>query len=128
MKDIKNLQNLLKITYGVVPIVAGLDKYTNLLTDWPEYLGSIADVIPFDSSLFMMAIGLVEMAAGVLVLTKTKLGSFVVMVWLAVIALTLIINGMLDIAVRDLVMAIGAYTLYRLTIFIGQNSNNKKNL
>jgi len=118
MKDIKNLQTLLKITYGVVPIVAGLDKFLHILTDWQKYLGFLTDLLPFDPTVLISVIGMVEMAAGVLVLTKTKIGSLIVTAWLVAIALTLVINGLFDIAVRDVVMAIGSFTLYQLTLML----------
>ncbi len=112
-----NVQTLLKYTYGLVPIVAGLDKFTNMLTDWSQYLGAgTQDILPIEVSTFMMIIGVIEIVAGVLVLTKTKIGAAIVASWLVLIALILIFSGhYLDVAVRDLVMAIGAYVLVKLT-------------
>jgi uncharacterized membrane protein HdeD (DUF308 family) len=111
------VKTLLKYTYGLVPIVAGLDKFTNILTDWSQYVSSgMAGMIPFDTGTFMMIVGVIEIIAGVLVLTKTKMGSLVVAGWLTAIALTLLFSwSYVDVAVRDLVMAIGAYSLYKLT-------------
>jgi len=111
-----NEKTLLKYTFGLVPIVAGLDKFTNILTDWSQYLGSgFQDLLPFDASTFMIIVGIIEIAAGILVLVKTKIGAYVVAAWLVLIALTLILSGSyLDVAVRDLVMAIAAYTLAKL--------------
>ena len=111
-----NEKTLLKFTYGLVPIVAGLDKFTNLLTDWSQYLNSgLQEMLPFEASTFMMIVGVIEIVAGVLVLTKTKIGAYIVAAWLTLIALTLILSGSyLDVAVRDLVMAIGAYVLVKL--------------
>jgi len=111
-----NEKTLLKFTYGLVPIVAGLDKFTNLLTDWSQYLNSgLQDMLPFEASTFMMIVGVIEIVAGVLVLTKTKMGAYIVAAWLTLIALTLIFSGSyLDVAVRDLVMVIGAYVLAKL--------------
>ena len=108
--------NLLKFTYGIVPVVAGLDKFTNLLTDWQQYLHpGITAMLPFSPTIFMIIVGLVEMAAGVLVLLKPAIGGWVVVAWLTLIALTLLVSGQfLDVAVRDLVMAIGAFSLVRL--------------
>jgi len=107
---------LLKYTYGLVPIVAGLDKFTNILTDWSQYLGmGLTNLLPLDGSTFMKVVGLIEIVAGVLVLIRPKIGSLVVMAWLIGIALTLLISGQyLDVAVRDLVMAVGAFALYYL--------------
>lgn len=111
------VKDLLKYTYGLVPIVAGLDKFTNLLTDWSQYLSSgLQDELPFDASTFMIIVGIIEIIAGILVLVKTKFGATIVAIWLVLIALVLILSGnYLDVAVRDLVMAIGAYVLVKLS-------------
>jgi uncharacterized membrane protein YphA (DoxX/SURF4 family) len=106
----------LRLTYGLVPVVAGLDKFANLLTDWGAYLpGGWANVLPVPASTFMMIVGCIEIAAGLAVLTGlTRLGAHVVMAWLVLLAATLVASGRPDIAVRDLVMAVGAYTLGRV--------------
>jgi uncharacterized membrane protein YphA (DoxX/SURF4 family) len=108
---------ILKFTYAIVPIVAGLDKFTNLLTDWSQYLNpSIAGLLPMEPGTFMMIVGVIEIVAGFLVLFKTELGSMIVSAWLILIALTIIASGRyLDVAVRDIVMGIGAYCLSLLT-------------
>ncbi|PVW12429.1 hypothetical protein DDV96_14965 [Marixanthomonas spongiae] len=115
--NVQLVKTLLKYTFGLVPIVAGLDKFANLLTNWPQYISEgIAAMIPFEATTFMMIIGVVEIIAGILVLTKTKLGAYVVSGWLTVIALTLILSwSYVDVAVRDIVMAIGAFSLAELT-------------
>lgn len=109
----------LRLTYGLVPIVAGLDKFTNLLTDWTHYLNPLATkVIPVSAPTFMHGVGIIEIIAGVLVLNArtTRFGAYLVSAWLAAIALSLITMGsFLDVAVRDLVMGIGAFTLAQLT-------------
>ncbi|MGC3943249.1 MAG: hypothetical protein QM762_01710 [Chryseolinea sp.] len=108
---------LLKYTYGLVPIVAGLDKFTNLLTDWSQYLNpTIAHMLPFGAATFMMIVGVIEIIAGIIVLTRTELGAYIVSAWLVCIAFQLLLSmHNLDVAVRDLVMAVGAFTLGRLT-------------
>ena len=117
LSAVKRVQLILKFTFGLVPIVAGLDKFTNLLTTWTKYLApSIAGMLPFSSETFMMIVGVIEIIAGILVLTKTEMGAFIVSAWLTLIALTLIIGGQyFDVAVRDLVMAISAYCLALLS-------------
>ncbi|WP_406694736.1 DoxX family membrane protein [Singulisphaera sp. Ch08] len=109
----------LRLIYGLVPIVAGLDKFFNLLTQWDKYLPtSVAGVLPISPHTFMLVVGVIEIVAGLAVLTKfTRLGAYVVMAWLVLIALNLILVGDLDIAVRDLVMAAGAYTLGQVAAF-----------
>ncbi|WKD84689.1 hypothetical protein KCTC32516_00023 [Polaribacter huanghezhanensis] len=111
------VKNILKYTFGLVPIVAGLDKFTNILTNWSQYVSDgFAGMIPFEPSTFMMIVGVIEIVAGVLVLTKTKLGAYVVSAWLTAIALTLIFSwSYVDVAVRDLVMAIAAFSLAKLS-------------
>lgn len=111
------VKTVLKFTFGLVPIIAGLDKFTYLLTDWSQYLSSgFSELIPVQDSTFMLFVGVIEIAAGVLVFLKTRFGAFVVMAWLISIALTLILSGRyLDVAVRDLVMAVGAFTLAKLS-------------
>lgn len=113
----KMIQFLLKLSYGLVPIIAGLDKFTNLLVDWKIYLNPfIVKFIPFNPQIFMYGAGVTEIAAGILVLAKPKIGAYVVMAWLIAIAINLISSGAyFDIAVRDLVMSIGAYSLAHLS-------------
>jgi uncharacterized membrane protein YphA (DoxX/SURF4 family) len=114
--NVHRVYTVLKFTYGLVPIVAGLDKFTNLLTDWDKYLNpSIAQMLPFSPHTFMMIVGVIEIVAGLIVLARPAIGAYIVMAWLVCIALTLITGkGYLDVAVRDLVMAIGAYSLAQL--------------
>lgn len=111
-----HIQTILKYTYGIVPLVAGLDKFTNLLTEWSHYLApSVTEILPFEASTFMMIVGVIEIVAGALVFYKVKEGAYLVMTWLIVIALSLLFTWhYVDVAVRDLVMAVGAYTLAKL--------------
>lgn len=114
--QIKTVFTLLKYTYGLVPIVAGLDKFTNILTDWSQYISSgFANLLPFETATFMMIVGSIEIVAGILVLIKPKIGGYVVAGWLVAIALTLVFSGTyIDVAVRDIVMAVGAFSLAKL--------------
>ncbi|WP_270088022.1 hypothetical protein [Sphingobacterium sp. SYP-B4668] len=109
--------NLLKYTFGIVPIVAGADKFTNLLTHWEQYISpSMAGVLPFPTSVFMMIVGVIEIVAGIIVLKKAAIGGYIVAGWLTVIALTLLIGfNYVDVAVRDLVMAIAAFSMARIS-------------
>ncbi len=112
--------NILRYTFGLVPIVAGLDKFTNILVNWESYLNPLVlNVIPLDGHVFMGIVGVIEIVAGILVLARPRIGGFVVMAWLVCIALSLIASGNhLDVAVRDLVMAIGAFSLSSLTSIV----------
>ncbi len=108
--------NLLKCTFVIVPIVAGADKFTNLLTNWEQYINpSIADLLPFSASVFMMIVGVIEIIAGIIVLKKAEVGGYIVAAWLSLIALTLLLGfNYVDVAVRDLVMAISAFAMARI--------------
>lgn len=110
----------LRLCYGLVPIVAGLDKFTNLLTNWTKYLSpTIQQVLPVSMSAtsFMYWIGVIEVAAGLMVLSNyVRWGAYVVSLWLVGIAINLVSTGQyFDIAVRDTVMAVGAFVLAKLT-------------
>jgi uncharacterized membrane protein YphA (DoxX/SURF4 family) len=112
----------LRLTFGLVPLVAGIDKFFNLLTEWSKYLPAIAvDRLPVSPATFMMIVGVIEIVAGLAVLTLfTRLGAYVVMLWLVLIAANLVAAGYFDIAVRDLVMAVGAYTLGQVAAIRGE--------
>ena len=101
---IARLQTLLRLGYGIVPIVAGLDKFFNLLTDWEKYLSPVAtSMLPFSPATLMHIAGVIEIAAGILVLTRwTRVAAYIVAAWLCAIALNLILSGhYFDVAVRD---------------------------
>ena len=116
-KTVRSTFDLLRVTFGIVPIVAGADKFTNILTHWENYLNpSIAGMLPFAPHSFMMIVGVIEIIAGVIVLVKPAVGGLIVAAWLTLIALTLLVGGnYLDVAVRDLVMAISAFSLARIS-------------
>lgn len=119
--SLKKIFNLLHFTFVIVPVVAGADKFFNLLTDWEKYLNpSVAGLLPFSPSSFMMIVGVIEIVAGIIVLKKAEAGGYIVAGWLTLIALTLLAGfNYVDVAVRDLVMAISAFSMariFRLTI------------
>ena len=121
-------QVTLKYLLGLVPIVAGLDKFTNFLANWEAYLNPmVLRVVPVTAREFMLAVGVIEIVAGVLVLMKPRLGAFVVALWLLAIAGQLILWGQyLDVAVRDIVIALGgALTLARLTPYAAATQANE---
>lgn len=114
--NVESLYRPLWLTYGLVPFLAGLDKFLNLLADWPKYLSPwVAGLLPVSAQTFMYAVGIIEIVVGLMVLTRwTRLGAWIAAAWLVLIALNLVTLGLFDIAVRDLAMAVGAYTLARL--------------
>jgi len=108
----------LRMSFGLVPLLAGLDKFFNLMTHWPKYVApALASALPVTPQQFMYGVGVIEIVAGLAVLLSpwTKVFAYVVAAWLAGIALNLIAGGFYDIAVRDLVMAVSAISLARLT-------------
>ncbi len=110
----------LRIAFGVVPLLAGLDKFFNILANWEMYLSPLAvRMLPVSGVIFMRAVGLVEVTAGLIVLSRhTRLGAYVVTGWLVAIAINLVTMGaFFDVAARDLGMAVGAFALARLTEF-----------
>ncbi len=122
MKDFDPRLNVawwaLRIGLGVGPILAGLDKYFNILTNWEMYLSPIATrVLPVKDTTFMHMVGIIEIIAGIIVLSRwTKVGSYVIGLWLIAIAINLATTGMFyDLAVRDVEIAIGAFALSQLT-------------
>lgn len=109
----------LRIAIGVGPIVAGVDKYFNKLTDWSMYLSPLATrMIPVKDTTFMHIIGVVEIIAGIIVLTRwTRIGSYIVGLWLLAIVANLLTMGMFyDLAVRDLEIAVAAFALSQLSL------------
>jgi len=108
----------LRVTFGLVPFLAGLDKFFNVLAFWPKYIAPAFDgLLPVSHQSFMYAVGVIEMAVGLAVLLTrwTKPFAYVVAGWLTCIAINLLVGRYFDIAVRDLVMAASAATLARLT-------------
>jgi uncharacterized membrane protein YphA (DoxX/SURF4 family) len=96
--------------------VFGLDKFFNLLTDWPGYLAPFADrIVPGTAQQAMYAVGVIEILAGILVAVRPKYGAVVVAAWLAgIIVNLLILSGYYDVALRDFGLLVGALALWRL--------------
>jgi uncharacterized membrane protein YphA (DoxX/SURF4 family) len=117
-KVIDSIWWTLRLSFGLVPLLAGLDKFLNLLTEWPKYVApALAHALPTTPQHFMYVVGVIEIVAGLAVLLTpwTKVFAYVVAAWLTGIALNLVVGGFYDIAVRDLVMAATAVSLARLT-------------
>ena len=115
--QLKGVFHLMKYTFVIVPIVAGLDKFTDILVQWENYLNpGMVKLLPFTPHHFMEIVGVIEIVAGIIVFKKPRLGGLIVAAWLTLIALTLL-SGLsyLDVAVRDLVMAISAYSMAQLS-------------
>ena len=107
---------LLRTVFTVAPIVFGLDKFLGLLTDWEQYLAPWVDgIVPGDAHQAMLAVGVVEVLAGVLVAVRPAIGGYVVAAWLLGIIVNLVTMGAyLDVALRDVGLLAGALALARL--------------
>src|SRR5262249_11663173 len=104
----------LRVGLGLGAFLAGLDKFFDVLTTWGMYLSPIAEeVLPVSGATFMRAVGVIEMAVGLAILTGfVRLGAYVMGAWLLAIAVNLVTTGSFyDLAVRDVEIAIAAYTL-----------------
>jgi len=108
---------ILHVGFVVAPVLAGLDKFTNLLTSWDMYLAPVlVKILPLPANIFMRAIGVVEITAGIIVAVKPKIGGLIVSAWLVVIIINLLLaRGFYDIALRDLGLALGALSLSLLS-------------
>ncbi|MGW7290283.1 hypothetical protein ACWGH4_32935 [Streptomyces sp. NPDC054847] len=107
---------ILRIGFTVAPVLFGLDKFTNLLVDWPVYLAPwINDIVPGSAQQAMYAVGVVEIVAGVAVALAPRFGGWLVAGWLAGIIVNLLtVPGHYDIALRDFGLLLGAVALARL--------------
>jgi hypothetical protein len=93
-----------------------LDKFLNVLADWSAYISPLAaQLLPVSPGTFMGVVGVIELAVGIAILTGwTRIGAYVASAWLLGVAANLVLGGFFDVAVRDVVMAIAAFTLARL--------------
>ena len=103
--------------FVALPILAGLDKFTHLLVNWDQYLAPLATrVVPVTAHTFMLAVGVIEIVAGVLVALRPQVGAYVVALWLwGIIVNLLLIPNFYDIALRDFGLSLGALALARLS-------------
>ncbi len=109
---------LLRTVFTVAPIVFGLDKFANVLVDWPRYLAPIVnDVLPGSGQQAMYVVGVVEVVAGLAVALRPRYGALLVTAWLAgIIVNLLLIPGYFDIALRDFGLLVAALALSRLAV------------
>lgn len=121
MQKVKNTQVLLRYAYGIAVLVIGLDKVlqTHWIVNWSKYVNDIVTgVLPAGSmGIFLTVIGVVEVVVAILILypKTTRIGAYISAVWLLLIALNLVLLGYLDIAARDVLLAVGAVSLAWLT-------------
>ena len=106
----------LRIAIGLMATLAGLAKFFNLLANWEAYVAPIAlQLLPVSAGAFMALVGVIEFTVGITILAiRPSLGAYVASAWLILVAINLVLGGHLDIAVRDVVLAVAAFTLARL--------------
>ena len=107
---------LLRTGFTVAPSLFGLDKFFDVLVDWPRYLApAVNDVVPGNAHQAMLAVGVIEVVAGLTVALRPRFGGYLVAAWLAAIIVNLLIIGHYDdIALRDFGLLVGALSLARL--------------
>jgi hypothetical protein len=120
---LENPTRIMRIAVGLMATLAGLDKFFNILADWGGYVSpAAAQLLPFSTDVLMGIVGVVEIAVGIGILTAVPvLGAYVASAWLLLVAVNLVIAGHLDVAVRDVVLSIGAFTLARLIQVRGES-------
>ncbi|MGP9707418.1 hypothetical protein [Brachybacterium sp. AOP24-D1-21] len=104
---------VLRLGFVVLPLLMGLDKFTNLLTDWPGYLAPwLVALLPVSAQAAMYAVGVVEIVAGIAVALRPRLAAWVVAAWLAGIIVNLLTySGFYDVALRDVGLLVAAVAL-----------------
>ena len=107
---------ILRFGFTVAPIVAGLDKFLHILTDWDKYLApAVSNTLGIQPHTFMMLVGAIEITAGIVVALRPRIGGYVVAAWLlGIIVDLLVLGGYLDVALRDLGLLLAALALARL--------------
>jgi len=108
---------LLYVAFIAAPIIAGVDKFLHYLVNWDQYLApTIAKVLPVAPHTFMLAVGVIEIVAGIIVALKPSIGGWIVAAWLLGIIVNLVaIPGYFDVALRDVGLLLGALALARLS-------------
>lgn len=105
----------LQVALGLTATLAGLDKFFNILANWAAYVSpAVASALPVSVATFMGIVGVIEIAVGVAILAAApRIGAYVASAWLLLIAVNLVIGGHFDVAVRDVVMSLAAFTVAR---------------
>lgn len=116
-KNTQQTQQLLRIAYGLLPIIAGADKFLHFLGHWHQYLyEAIPEMLGMDPHTIMAIVGVIEIIAGIIVFVKPRIGGIIVGCWLLAIVINLLLLGeYYDVALRDVVLSIGAFALAKLS-------------
>lgn len=128
LSRIKFSWSLLRYSYGAVILLAGLDKIfaTNLIVTWSKYVSPfVAGLLPISVPAFLVIMGVIEVVVAIMLLTKwPRLSGYIVIAWLLLISVNLFLGGFVDVAIRDILLAIGAFVLTELTIAEEQLKRN----
>jgi hypothetical protein len=118
---------VLRVGFTLLPIVFGLDKFADVLTDWSRYLAPWVDnLVPGTAHQAMLTVGAVEIAAGILVAVAPRIGGYVVAAWLAGIIINLLLLGdFYDVALRDFGLLLAALALTRLATAVHAGSTRR---
>jgi uncharacterized membrane protein YphA (DoxX/SURF4 family) len=108
---------ILHVGFAALPVIAGLDKFFHLLVNWDQYLApTVTQFLPVSGHTFMLAVGVIEVVAGLLVAIRPRIGAYVVALWLwGIIVNLFLVPGFYDIALRDFGLSLGALALARLS-------------
>jgi hypothetical protein len=108
---------ILHIGFAVLPVAAGLDKFFHLLVNWDQYLAPVVtEYLPVTGHTFMLAVGVIEILAGLIVAFRPQIGAYIVALWLwGIIVNLFLVPGFYDIALRDFGLSLGALALARLS-------------
>lgn len=110
--------NLLRYTYGAVLLLAGLDKIagTDLIVEWAKYISPQVLAVVQNAGVFLLVMGVVEVVVAVMLVTKfERIAAYLSVAWLLLISVNLLMLGMIDIAIRDILLAVGALVLALLS-------------
>ena len=120
---------VLRTGFTVAPVLFGLDKFANLLVDWPAYLAPWIDgIVPGSAQSAMYAVGVIEIVAGIGILLKPRIFAYILAAWLlGIIVNLLLIPGYYDVALRDLGLALGAVALGRLSTAVDSMNHEYAN-
>ncbi len=112
-KSTRRAYCVLRITFTAIPLITGVDQFTNKLTNWDMYLAPLATrILPVSSHTLMMAAGVVEIIAGLITAFRPRIGGWLVAIWLWLITINLLIaTGFYDTALRDVGLSLGAVAL-----------------
>jgi hypothetical protein len=108
---------ILHVGFAALPVIAGVDKFFHLLVNWDQYLAPVvAQYLPVSGHTFMLAVGVIEIIAGLLVALRPRIGALIVALWLwGIIVNLFLVPGFYDIALRDFGLSLGALALARLS-------------